>query len=63
MLAAKSHTGAGVFADVAYVVRGMTEGGVAPSRGCVVGQELRVPYQAAYTFFWRKPLAKHETLP
>ncbi len=54
VIAAKSHSGAGRFADIAYVVRSQTEGGAAPAAGCDrahVGSEIRVPYQATYLFF------------
>ncbi len=54
VLAAKSHAGAGRFADIAYVVRSQTEGGAAPALGCDaahIGAEVRVPYQATYLFF------------
>ncbi len=54
VLAAKSHSGAGRFADVAFVVRSQTEGGVAPASGCDpahAGAQVRVAYQATYVFF------------
>lgn len=54
VLHAKSHAGNGVMADVAYVVRTRTEGGVAPATGCDASHanaELRVPYSAVYLFF------------
>jgi Protein of unknown function (DUF3455) len=54
VLHAKSHTGDGVMADVQYIVRTRTEGGVAPASGCDashVGTEVRVPYSAIYLFF------------
>jgi len=58
VLQAVSHSGAGVFADVGYVVRSHTVGGVAPATGCGssgdAGHEARVPYSAAYTFFGTK---------
>ena len=54
VLHAKSHAGSGVLANVDYVVRTRTEGGVAPATGCDashVDAEVRVPYKAAYLFF------------
>jgi outer membrane protein assembly factor BamB len=54
VLQAKSHSGSGEMADVQYIVRTRTEGGVAPSAGCDakhVGGEVRVPYNAIYLFF------------
>ena len=54
VLQAKSHAGSGVMANVDYVVRTRTEGGVAPSSGCDAGHanaEVRVPYSAIYLFF------------
>ncbi len=54
VLHAKSHTGAGAFATVKYIVRSRTEGGAAPAGGCDAahaGASVRVPYSATYTFF------------
>lgn len=54
ILHAKSHSGSGSMASVAYVVRSRTEGGVAPATGCDaghVGAEVRVDYSAVYSFF------------
>jgi hypothetical protein len=54
VLQAKSHAGAGTMADVAYVVRTNTQGGVAPTSGCDathVADETRVHYSATYLFF------------
>lgn len=54
VLQAKSHAGSGVMANVDYVVRTRTEGGVAPAAGCDaahVGIDVRVPYSAIYLFF------------
>lgn len=54
VLHAKSHAGAGVFADVAYIARTMTDGGAAPSAGCDAAHatvEVREPYSATYSFF------------
>lgn len=54
VLHAKSHSGDGVMANVQYIVRTRTQGGVAPASGCDAshaGAEVRVPYSATYTFF------------
>ncbi len=54
VLHAKSHTGSGLMADVAYIVRTRTEGGLAPATGCDAGHagaEARVAYSAVYLFF------------
>ena len=54
VLRAKSHAGSGLFADVAFIVRSATEGGVAPASGCDAAHadaETRVGYSATYTFF------------
>jgi hypothetical protein len=54
VLHAKSHSGTGVMANVQYIVRARTEGGVAPTKGCDAGHtgtEVRVPYSAIYLFF------------
>ena len=54
VLQAKSHSGSGAMADVQYVVRTRTEGGVAPATGCDAshaGAEVRIPYSAIYLFF------------
>ena len=53
-LHAKSHSGAGQFADVAFIQRIDTVGGVAPAAGCETGtrgNEVRIPYSAAYLFY------------
>jgi len=54
VLRAKSHSGSGDLAQVAYIVRTQTEGGVAPAAGCDAGHagaEARIPYSAVYLFF------------
>jgi len=54
VLRVKSASGAGLFANVAYVARTATQGGVAPSTGCDaihVGTEVRISYTATYTMF------------
>jgi len=51
---AKSHSGSGLMANVQYVIRMRTRGGVAPATGCDAahaGSEVRVPYSAVYLFF------------
>src|SRR5512140_2473725 len=55
LLGAVSHDGAGKMADVTYVQRLETVGGIAPATGCdatTVGAGARVPYTATY-FFWK----------
>jgi len=54
LLRAKSHTGAGQFADIAFIQRIDTAGGLAPVAGCdagTQGNEVRIPYSAAYLFY------------
>jgi hypothetical protein len=54
VLHARSHTGDGIMANVQYIVRTRTQGGVAPASGCDArhaGAEVRVPYSAIYLFF------------
>ncbi|GLQ51000.1 hypothetical protein GCM10010872_24490 [Dyella flava] len=54
VLQAKSHSGNGLMANVQYVIRTRTQGGVAPAAGCDAahaGSEVRVPYSAVYLFF------------
>lgn len=54
LLRAKSHEGAGALANVTYVQRVDTSGGVAPSAGCDeahAGAEARVEYSANYDFY------------
>lgn len=51
---ATANDGAGLFAQVAYIARTRTFGGIAPRNGCDAahpGAETRVPYSATYTFF------------
>ncbi|CAA9521006.1 MAG: hypothetical protein AVDCRST_MAG73-173 [uncultured Thermomicrobiales bacterium] len=55
LLAAKEHAGGGVFATVTHVQRLDTVGGAAPAEGCDqgrAGEEVRVPYEATYAFFY-----------
>lgn len=54
LLAAKSNSGTGVFADAKYIQRTATVGGIAPASGCAessLGAEARVPYTASYLFY------------
>jgi len=54
LLAARSNTGSGVFGNVTYIERMLTQGGLAPSTGADaahVGQEIRIPYTATYVFY------------
>ncbi len=54
VLSAASHTGSGIFSNVAYITRSLTQGGVAPAAGCDAahaGTTVRIGYQAIYTFF------------
>jgi hypothetical protein len=49
-----NHDGTGVLSRAATIQRINTKGGKAPASGCDashVGQDLRVPYSAAYLFF------------
>ncbi|HEX3854463.1 MAG TPA: DUF3455 domain-containing protein [Polyangiaceae bacterium] len=58
LLRASSHEGAGVLADVTYIQRLKTSGGLAPSAGCDaahVGATVRIAYSASY-FFYRAKL-------
>ncbi|MDB5977836.1 MAG: hypothetical protein JWR07_4596 [Nevskia sp.] len=60
LLAAKSHSGDGIFSSVTYVQRLFTVAGKAPPDGCDgghVGAELRVAYKAAYYFYVVRPAA------
>ena len=53
LLDAKSHEGSGAFTQAQAIVRMETTGGTALDDGCDdarAGQELRVPYTAAYIF-------------
>jgi hypothetical protein len=54
LLRAKSHEGHGAMADVTYVRRVDTKGGVAPKSGCDaahVSEQARMHYSAVYQFF------------
>jgi hypothetical protein len=54
LLAAASHAGTGRMAEVTFVQRVATWGGIAPAAGCDpshVGEVARVPYRAVYCFY------------
>ncbi|HEX4353270.1 MAG TPA: DUF3455 domain-containing protein, partial [Polyangiales bacterium] len=54
LLEAASHAGHGVMADVTYVQRLDTKGGLAPASGCDaahLGASARVNYSAVYAFY------------
>ena len=54
LLRAKSHEGSGALAQVAFILRTNTKGGVAPKTGCDtnhVSQQVRMRYSATYQFF------------
>jgi len=54
LLGAVSNQGAGVFADITFIQRVNTVGGLAPTTGAnssTVGQQSRVPYTAEYFFY------------
>lgn len=54
LLRAVSWTGPGKMADVTYIQRLNTTGGLAPSSGCDSGAEASVDYTATYVFFSRE---------
>ena len=54
LLRAKSHSGEGEFAPVAFIRRIDTKGGLAPAAGCDAahrGAEARMRYSASYLFY------------
>lgn len=51
LLRAKAGTATGTFANVAYIRRTETHGGVAPGTVCSPGQTEPVQYAATYTFY------------
>ncbi|MEW2340017.1 MULTISPECIES: DUF3455 domain-containing protein [Streptomyces] len=55
LLRATATRGSGVFADVSYIQRLGTRGGLAPSAACSGGDQKSVPYTATYVFY--KPSA------
>jgi hypothetical protein len=55
LLKAASTTGPGAFADVTYVQRLRTHGGLAPAKpGAFDGPQALVPYSAEYLFYKAK---------
>ena len=61
LLRASAHEGAGVMADITYIQRLKTSGGLAPSEGCDaahVGATARIAYTASYFFYRAKPEPK-----
>ena len=55
LLAATERADNGVFSMITHVQRLDTVGGAAPAEGCDedhVGEEVRVPYEATYAFFY-----------
>lgn len=54
-LEAASNEGPGIFADITFIQRLNTMGGIAPDEpGAFVGDEARVPYIAQYVFYRKK---------
>jgi Protein of unknown function (DUF3455) len=54
LLAAKSHSGTGIFANARFIQRVATVGGNAPAGGCAessLKNEARIPYTASYLFY------------
>ncbi len=51
LLRATSNTGPGVFAEVDFIQRLNTRGGVAPAGSCTTGQVAKVPYSSTYNFW------------
>jgi Protein of unknown function (DUF3455) len=51
LLQATSNAGPGLFANVQYIQRLNTAGGVAPAGACTTGQSVSVPYKATYQFW------------
>jgi len=51
LLQATTTRGTGVFADVSYIQRLNTDGGVAPTTACTGTDQISVPYSATYTFY------------
>ena len=51
LLQATTNSGPGVFADVKFIQRLDTAGGVAPTGACTTGQSVSVPYKATYVFW------------
>lgn len=51
LLKSTATRGAGVFADVSYIQRLNTTGGVAPTTACAGTDQVSVPYTATYAFY------------
>lgn len=51
LLKSTATRGTGVFADVSYVQRLNTHGGVAPATACTGTDQVSVPYSATYAFY------------
>ncbi|MEU3614065.1 DUF3455 domain-containing protein [Streptomyces sp. NPDC006872] len=51
LLKSTATRGAGVFADVSYIQRLDTSGGVAPAAACTGAEQVSVPYSATYAFY------------
>lgn len=51
LLKSTATRGTGVFADVSYIQRLDTKGGVAPTTACTGTDQVSVPYSATYTFY------------
>ncbi|MFI1354089.1 DUF3455 domain-containing protein [Streptomyces sp. NPDC020898] len=51
LLKSTTTRGPGAFADVSYIQRLDTKGGVAPATACTGTDQTSVPYSATYTFF------------
>lgn len=51
LLQSTATRGTGVFADVSYIQRLNTRGGVAPTTACTGADQVSVPYSATYAFY------------
>ncbi|MGP4005126.1 DUF3455 domain-containing protein [Streptomyces sp. 4N124] len=51
LLKSTATRGTGAFADVSYIQRLNTRGGVAPTTACTGTDQVSVPYSATYTFY------------
>ncbi|MCX4410552.1 DUF3455 domain-containing protein [Streptomyces sp. NPDC059837] len=51
LLKSTATRGTGVFADVSYIQRLNTRGGVAPATACTGTDQVSVPYSATYAFY------------
>ncbi|MEW2402477.1 DUF3455 domain-containing protein [Streptomyces sp. NPDC046862] len=51
LLQSTATRGAGMFADVSYIQRLNTRGGVAPTTACSGTDQVSVPYSATYAFY------------